>query len=531
MHSQNCNCTVSIPSTQLIVDGNNYTIQPGDTVCLLAGNRDYLKLTNFHGDSLNYIVFINCGGTVKVQNNYHLYGISITKSSFFRFTGSGSDTIKYGIKIAETQANMNGLSISDKSTDYEIDHIEVGNAGFAGIMAKTDPVCDLSSNYGYFTQYKTSIHDNYIYNSGGEGMYIGHSFFSGYPTTCNTMPDTLYPHEIKGLRVYNNFIENSHWDGIQVGCATEDCEIFGNTIKNYGTDFVNGQNSGIQISGGTTGSCYNNFILNGSGNGISIFGLGNNLFFNNVILNSGRNYYPSDPSKKVYGIFCDDRTTIPGLPFNFINNTIINPKTDGIRIYSLLSNNNKFFNNIIINPGSFGSYSNNNQSYIYLLSGVNAGLSNNYFDINMKNIKFIDTLQYNFKLTEFSPAKDAGMDVSGFGINFDFDNYPRPYASGFDIGAFEYYPGNAVNEYINNRNVLILPNPNKGIFNLILNELDSKMKYKIKIINQLGASIYESEFIFKENQFIDISKTAKTGLYFIILQSENYRIIKKLIIQ
>ncbi len=531
LYSQNCNCTISIPSTQLIVDGNNYNIQPGDTVCLLAGNRDYLKLTNFHGDSLNYIVFKNCGGAVIVQNNYHLYGISITKSSYFKFTGSGSDTVEYGIKILETKASMNGLSISEKSTNYEIDHIEVGNAGFAGIMAKTDPVCDLSTNYGYFTQYQTYIHHNYIYNSGGEGMYIGHSFFSGYPTTCNSQPDTLYPHEIKGLKIYNNYIENSHWDGIQVGCATEDCEIYGNIIKNSGTDLVNGQNSGIQISGGTTGKCYNNFIFNGSGNGISTFGLGNNLFFNNVILNSGRNYYPSDPSKKVYGIFCDDRNTIPGLPFNFINNTIINPKTDGIRIYSLLSNNNKFYNNIIINPGSFGSYSNNNQSYIYILSGVNASLSNNYFDVNMKNIKFIDTTQNNFKLTVSSPAKDAGMDVSGYGINFDFDNYPRPYASGFDIGAYEYYPGNTVNEYFNENDVVISPNPTMGIFNLIFKDTENKNNFKIKIINQLGALIFENDYKLKENQIIDISKTAKSGLYFIILQSENYRIIKKLIIQ
>jgi hypothetical protein len=196
-----------------------------------------------------------------------------------------------------------------------------------------------------------------------------------------------------------------------------------------------------------------------------------------------------------------------------------------------LSNNNKFYNNIIINPGSFGSYSNNNQSYIYILSGVNASLSNNYFDVNMKNIKFIDTTQNNFKLTVSSPAKDAGMDVSGYGINFDFDNYPRPYASGFDIGAYEYYPGNTVNEYFNENDVVISPNPTSGIFNLIFKDTENKNNFKIKIINQLGALIFENDYKLKENQIIDISKTAKSGLYFIILQSENYRIIKKLIIQ
>lgn len=532
LFSQNCNCTISIPVSQLIVDGNNYNIQPGDTICLMAGNKDYLKLSNFHGDSLHYITFINCGGSVILQNNYHTYGINISNCSYFRFTGTGSDSIDYGFKIFETKANMNGLTISDKSTSYEIDHIEIANTGFAGIMAKTDPLCDLSANYGYFTQFNTIFHDNYIHNTGGEGLYIGHSFFSGYPTTCNAQPDTLFPHEIKGLRVYNNFLENCKWDGIQVGCATENCEIFGNTIINYGNDLINGQNSGIQISGGTTGKCFNNFIANGTGNGINVFGLGNNIIFNNVILNSGRNYYPSDQTKKVYGIFCDDRTTIPGLPFNFINNTIINPKTDGIRFYSLQSNNNKFYNNIIINPGSLGTYSTNNQSYIYLNTGVNASLSNNYFDLDMGNIKFIDTLNSNFKLTEFSPARDGGLDVSYLGINFDFDSIPRPYSNEFDIGAFEYYPGNTIVEFQdNNEAISIYPNPNNGKFYIHSNQNQTKENYNIKIINQLGELIYFKTLITEELQTIDLSKSAKSGLYFIILQSEKIRISKKLIIQ
>lgn len=528
--AQNCNCNISIPASQLIVDANNYNVNPGDTICLLSGNRDYLKIINFHGDSLNYVYFINCGGSVIIQNNYHLYGISIQNCSYFRFSGSGVDSITYGFKIMETKANMNGLTISEKSTNYEIDHFEISNTGFAGIMAKTDPSCDLSTNFGNFTQYNTSIHDNYIYNTAGEGFYIGHSFYSGYPTTCSGQPDTLYPHVIKGLKVYNNLLENCRWDGIQVGCATEDCEIFGNIIKNYGTDLINGQNSGIQISGGTTGKCYNNLITNGSGNGITVFGLGNNLVFNNIILNAGKNYFPTDPSKRVYGIFCDDRATISGRYFNFINNTIINPKTDGIRFYSLQSNNNKFFNNIIINPGSLGSYSPVNQSYIYLLNGVNASLSNNFFDKNMINVKFIDTLNLNFKPTVFSPVKDAGIDVSSFGINFDFDNYPRPYSIAFDIGAYEYYPGNSVIEYKENKYFTISPNPNDGNFDFQFSENINLLNSKLIIYSQMGKLIFCKVLNDDENQTINISNQLKAGIYFIILQTENNQINSKLII-
>lgn len=530
LYSQNNNTSVSIPASQLIIDGNNYNINPGDTIRLSAGIKEYLRISNFHGDSLHYIVFINDSGSVIIQNNSHPFGILIVNSSYFKFTGTGVDTVKYGFKILKTQANMNGFNISGKTTNYEIDHFEIANTGFAGIMAKTDPVCDLSANYGYFTQYQTSIHDNYLHDIGGEGLYIGHSFFGGYQTNCNGQADTLYPHELKGVRIFNNYLENCHWDGIQIGCATEDCEIYGNIITKYGLDSLNSQNSGIQISGGTTGKCYNNLISNGSGNGINVFGLGNNLIFNNIILNAGKNYYANDPTQIVNGIFCDDRTTISGLPFMFMNNTIINPKTDGIRFYSTQSNNNKFFNNIIIHPGSLGSYSVNDQSYIFLSNGVNANLSNNYFAPDMININFKDSSSGNFKLTAISPALDAGMDVSSYGINFDFDNIPRPSSFGYDIGAYEYVPENFIQESNYMNEIHVFPNPNQGIFNISFPYLNLSDNFILKIINPLGQIIFEHNLNKKAIHTINISKLAVNGLYTIFIQSEKYCIYKKIII-
>lgn len=530
MFSQSCK--VSIPNTQLNVDANNYNLLPGDTLCIEAGNRDYLRIANLHGDSLHYITVINHGGCVNIQNSYHMYGVNFANCSYFRFTGTGNDSVNYGFKILGTKLNTNGLSLDMKSTNYEIDHIEIANAGFAGIMAKSEPQCNLSTNRGYFTQYQTSIHDNYIHHTEGEGLYIGHSFFSGYPTTCGGQADTLYPHEIKGLRVYNNLLENCKWDGIQVGCATEDCEIYNNRVINYGTSQNSSQMAGIQIGGGTSGKCYNNFIANGSGTGINVFGLGNVLVFNNIIINAGRNYFPGDLTKSVFGIFCDDRTTISGSPFHFINNTIVNPKNDGIRFYSLQSNNNKFYNNLIVNPGSLGTYTNMNQSYINLKTGVNATISNNYYVPDFTNLKLIDTLLYNYKPTALSPLTDAGINVGNLGVVFDFDFYPRPYSNAFDIGAYEYYPGNTIENMAEKyETIRIFPNPNNGFFQLRFSSDKLNEDCKIVISNQLGKIIFNKDFNSDETQSIDISKITKSGIYFIILHSENYHIIKKLIIQ
>jgi len=441
LFAQPCSCNHTITNQQLAVNANSLNIQPGDTICIQAGNRDYLYLANFHGDSLHYVVFINCGGPVIIQNNYYNYGIKIVNSKYFRFTGTGVDSIRYGFKILGTPVNTNGVNLTEKSSNFEIDHLEIANTGFAGIMSKSDPMCDLSTNRGNFTQYNPVFHDNYIHNAGGEAFYIGHSYYNGYPVTCNGIPDTLYPHEIKGCRVYNNIVENSHWDGIQVSCVTEDCEVYGNTVIGYGMDAVSSQTTGIQIGGGTTGKCYNNFISGGNGCGIIVFGTGNNLVFNNVIMDAGLNYFPDDPTKRVHGIFCDDRTTVPGRYFNFVNNTIINVKTDGIRFSSMLSANNQIINNLIIHPGSLGSYSNSAQSYIYLFSGTSVIQSNNYTDPFMNNVQFRDTLNDNFRLMAGSPARETGADMSLLGVNFDFDSLSRPYSL-YDIGAFEYHPEN-----------------------------------------------------------------------------------------
>jgi hypothetical protein len=169
-----------------------------------------------------------------------------------------------------------------------------------------------------------------------------------------------------------------------------------------------------------------------------VFGLGNMVISNNVIEDAGLNYFPSDPTKKVYGIYIGERVTIPGSYFNLINNTIVNVKTDGIRFTNLASANSKIMNNIIIHPGSLGAYSNAAQSYVYLQGNVNVSVSNNLTEPTPDNIQFRDTLNGNYRLKATSPARDMGSDASVYGVTFDYDSLLRPQYASFDIGACEY---------------------------------------------------------------------------------------------
>ena len=522
-YGQNCNCDFTIPLTQSNVDGKVMPIKPGDTVCISSGPRKQLRFIDIHGDSLNYVVFKNCGGTVTVENDDLGYGINIVNCKFFRFTGTGSNNVFYGIKVLKTKLGADGLSIDGMSTNYEIDHIEVANTGFAGIKSYTHPTCDKTANSGNFVQRNTIIHDNYIHHTGGEGLYIGHSFFSGITKACDGTNEILFPHELKGVRVYNNRVDSSGWDGMQVSCATENCEIYDNTITNYGVAQMENQNSGIQIGGGTTGKCYNNGIFNGSGNGIAVFGIGENVIFNNLIVRPG---LINTTDKKANGIFFDDRSSTAGRTFNFINNTIISPISDGLKIQSALSKNNKVFNNLIIKPGTFDQYKNPIQCYINYNKMEDLDTSSNYFTQLISPFIDLDSISSIKQFTSTLPITNKGTDVSSFGIDYDFHKTARIKNDTTDIGAFE----NDALTYTKNvkSQISIYPNPNQGSFLVLNNSGDDILKFTIR--NLSGQNIYEENSLKTNFVIVGLNGFIRKGIYLIELKTKNKTSLEKFIV-
>lgn len=420
------------------VDGDKLNISPGDTILLQAGVRDHLRFANIHGDSLNVITIINESAEVIINTQDHYFGIQFHNCSHFRLTGSGDAEVEYGIKIIATPAKTNGLSLGGLSTDFEIDHLEISNTGFAGIFALTQPDCSGKTTRGNFVMRNTSYHDNYIHDTYGEGFYIGHSFYTGYTVKNNGKDTTLLPHEIKGVSVFRNKLERCGYDAIQLSCATENCEIYENEIIEYGYQNEKFQNSGIQIGGGSTGKCYNNSIIKGTGNGINVFGIGNNFIYNNIIIYPGYDIIRQLPQQQPsYGIFCDDRATVKGYSFNFINNTIIAPGSDGIRIYTKESSDNKLYNNLILKPGSMGLYENTIKSYINVSDGVDAILSNNYYSIHLSPYFDYTSIDQIYEYCCSLDIKDKGTDVWPLGVFTDFGGNTRSLDGLTDMGALE----------------------------------------------------------------------------------------------
>lgn len=402
----------TVTADQHIIDGTALGVKPGDVIGIESGTRTRVLLfKNIKGDANNPVTIVNKGGKVVLKSS-GTYGMKFENSQYYRLTGTGDDKNEYGIEV---DGGHISITMDKLSTNFEVDHIEIHNSGFAGLMAKTDPSCDEATWNGNFTMRNLDIHHNYVHHTKGEGFYIGNSFYAG---GRNLSCGTIQPHAVEDVKLHHNITRYTGCEGIQVGCVIKGAEVYDNDVAYFGQDpFAAAQNNGIQIGEGTGGKLYNNIVANGPGNGLIILGLGDNLIYNNVVINPGTN-----------GVFCDERyTTGPG--FTFINNTFINPAQDGFKLYSELVSYNKLYNNIVVSPGG---------KYINTKSGVKLDDKNNLFVATEGEVKFKSPSNNDYSLTSSSPAIDKGMDASSFGITYDYLRASRPAGNGFDIGAYEF---------------------------------------------------------------------------------------------
>ena len=479
LYSQTCTFTVDPSPTNGYLDasGSQFsTLKPGDTVCLKAGNWNYIYLRNFHGTADKPITFVNDGGAVIIKATN--YGIKIGGCSYVILRGNGDPSIQYGFQVDTVQYGA-GMGVDDLSTNIEVSHVEIAHTAIGGVYAKTDPTCqNFSSTRDKFTMYNFYFHDNYVHDVPNEGLYIGNSHYTGfYLSGCDT---TVYPQVLRGVKIYNNVIKHTGYDGIQVSSADQNCQIYNNRIYNDSYQGTLYQMSGILIGGGSQCDVYNNMIFNGKGDGIDVFGLGNFKIFNNLIVNAGLTYYPTDPTIQKHGIYVGTDSTLANAQLGIYNNTIVSPKSFGID----LTNNKlaKIFvtNNLVVNPGK---YSTDGSLSFINTSGMNSGIvqeATNYTNENISNVKFIypDTLNYDLQAS--SPAVDYGTDLTADGITFDILDRTRP-ANHFDAGAYQHETSQGISDHksIDIQKVKVYPNPTSQFLKL---ELTLKTNQQINIV-------------------------------------------------
>ncbi|MGY4537298.1 hypothetical protein ACVW0P_001714 [Mucilaginibacter sp. UYNi724] len=409
----NLTCSYTVKTSDWSIDGAAFAA--GSVICIPAGTRGALLLKNLKGTAANPIIIVNKGGRVTFSvATTASYAFKTQNCQYIKILGNGTAGIKYGFDV--NGGNI-GITMDDLSSDFEIANVEVQNCGFAGIMAKTDPSCDAATQRGHFTMRNVSVHDNYIHKTGGEGLYIGNSFYAdGISVACGR----VLPHDVVNVKVYNNEVDSTGCEGIQVGSATSGCQVYNNTVRYPGrSPFANGQNNGIQLGEGTGGKCYNNMIADAPGNGIILLGLGDNQLYNNIIINSGGN-----------GIFADSRYT-PGPGYQFVNNTIISSAADGIKINSETIPMHTVINNVIVKSGTGVAIHRKSNS-------VKLTASNNFTGTDITTLKFVNYTTGDFRLQSSSPLINAGANTSAYGVTSDYYGEARPSGAAYEIGATEY---------------------------------------------------------------------------------------------
>ena len=428
-----CGCTFTIPPgpAGVTFDGNAKGVKPGDVICLQAGSLERVLFMNIKGSPDNPIIIKNCGGQVLLGGPNANSGLVFWSSRYFRITGAGDPSQQYGIKITQTKPSTSGIVVTSLSSDVEIDHVEITNTGFAGIMAKTDPTSDCSNTAMVrpnFTMNNIKLHNNYVHHIGGEGFYIGNSFYAGTTVYCGS---TQYPHEVRGVRIYDNLFDGCGWESIQVGSAVQDVEVYNNKIYNYGTADINSQNGGIQFGLGTSGRLYNNFIKgnpNGTGGqAIIIQGIGNNYVYNNVIVNSPDESITVNTKPTPLATDIVNSGWLGGT--YIINNTIVNPGKAAIADFVNQAPGNVFYNNLII-TGADPIWNKLKPYYDWTLS-------NNIVLNSIAAAKFVNPGLDDYNLQSSSPAINVGRDVASFGVTKDFEGRGRPAGAAWDVGAFE----------------------------------------------------------------------------------------------
>lgn len=411
---------------ETVVSGKALNIKPGEVVCLHA-KRDYSTLTfrDIKGTKELPVIIRNCDGVTKIHSK-NAFGIKFQRSEHFKLLGDGSDE-KYGLRITTEKGYY--LLMELFTTDFEIANVEIAGieengtgekSGFAGIGVKTSPNqdCDLFTDPSRkaWIMKNVSIHDNYVHDVGGEGIYMGHGFYAGrMEKGCS---EITYSHSIQGVRIYANRIENVGFDGIQIKNADQDVEVYNNIVENYGTRNHGAHNEGLLIGDGTVGRFYGNRIDTGTGSGCFIHGMGDLYIYNNVFANQAE-----------YGIYASNGPMVirkPGAPFNIFNNTIYNSGKMGYVFFNNEGGPKRFINNLVVKTPEFTK------------KDATTELSNNVFTNDESVVKFINNGLLDYCVDSGSVAIDAGADLASYGIFEDCTGTPRPAGETFDIGAFEY---------------------------------------------------------------------------------------------
>jgi len=297
-----------------------------DRLYIPAGHYKFISIGNLPVRSASRkLVISNTGGQVRVGalDHYYLLNFSgganwvltgrydpISKTGDVAFPGHRGGQFantqgKYGIVVddAFVHAGNSGVAIHGGATDFEVEYTEIARVDFAGIMAKTDSTASA-------TMSNVSLHDNYIHDTGSEGLYIG---------STQAQPQ----HQIRNWKIYNNRVLRTGTEAIQLGQLGGTNEVhhnvFGPAAIDWRAAFQDYQDNNFQISirEGEL-RVHDNIFIGSAGSAVSFFAnaVAGDATGGNVGVTIKNNYF-SD--MRGLGLYVNP-TALTGMSYRFEDN-------------------------------------------------------------------------------------------------------------------------------------------------------------------------------------------------------------------
>jgi parallel beta-helix repeat protein len=408
-----------------------FKLNPGDTLCIPAGDYEFIQLGNLVGTAAKPIVITNCGGQVRtgIRTLKSDVSFGIMGGKYLHISGSGTPGVEYGFDVNGRNTlgvKMEGVYLGSGSSDIDIHNFSIHDVG-SFVVAKTTQECDKPQFWeGRYVMKNVKIHHIKGRNAAYEGFYIGNTHYEMDYLLCKNIKS----HHIQDLEVYDNDLQYMGQDAIQVSMADlGENKIHHNIVRDYGTTRVEAQGYGLLMGGGSRVKLYNNVVDNGYMPGIALFGSGVSHVYNNIVSNVAHGE----------GINVADKLVLEPVTAYIYNNTVYNTGTTGITIYAYLTKTgHKVYNNLVIEKAAGGSYPSEG-IYIRGAQNIKFDYGNNQFSTIANAAKVVTNVAAgDFRLTSNSTSIDAGKSVSDLGLTTDLGDNKRPTNSGYDVGAFEY---------------------------------------------------------------------------------------------
>lgn len=229
-----------------------------DRLYIPAAHYKFIQLGNLPNRSMsNPLIITNYGGQVRIGGLGHYYVFPLTGGSGWilsgrydavgqtghpNFPGHANDNYansggSYGIYIndeftEDSPYEVSAITVGGGATQYELEFIEITRTGFAGLSLKTD-------DDGAATMEDVRVHDLYIHDTNGEGMYIG---------STQAQPQ----HKFRNLEIYNNRVLRTGLETIQIGQMGDGVKVhhnvFGPGAIGWRTAFQPYQDKNLQIA-------------------------------------------------------------------------------------------------------------------------------------------------------------------------------------------------------------------------------------------------------------------------------------------